>query len=192
MGRDKALLPFGPDEVLLQRVVRLLGEAVPQERIVCVAALGQQLPPLPAGVQTVVDPYPDGGPLVALVAGLAALANHVEAAFVTGCDSPFLSPRFVARMFDLLEDASAVAPHDGQRWHPLAGVYRTEIVPAARSLLDAGERSVVSLLEKCSARRVALEEIRDADPPLSSFIACNTPADYQAALANVVGTLRVP
>ena len=37
MGRDKATLPFGP-ELMLQRVVRLLGEAV--QRIVIVAATG--------------------------------------------------------------------------------------------------------------------------------------------------------
>ncbi|MEX2317906.1 MAG: molybdenum cofactor guanylyltransferase [Pirellulales bacterium] len=182
MGRDKALLPFGPDEVLLQRVARLLSEAVPHEQIVCVAASGRQLPPLPAGVQTVADPIPDGGPLVALAAGLATIADRAEAIFVTGCDAPFLSPRLVARMFDLLQDASAAAPHDGERWHPLAGVYRTAILPAAKSLLESGERSVVALLEKCSARRVAADEIRDSDPQLQSLITCNTPGDYRDAL----------
>ena len=37
MGRDKAWLPFGPDEVMLQRVVRLVGEVVPlgEHRLRC-------------------------------------------------------------------------------------------------------------------------------------------------------------
>ncbi len=37
MGRDKATLPFGP-ELMLQRVVRLIGEVVSLENIVVVAA----------------------------------------------------------------------------------------------------------------------------------------------------------
>ena len=49
MGRDKASLPFGP-ELMLQRVVRLLGEVVDPRKIVVVAAPGQSLPELPAGV----------------------------------------------------------------------------------------------------------------------------------------------
>jgi len=52
MGRDKATLPFGP-ELMLQRVVRLLGEAV--EEIVVVAAPSQELPPLPDSVHIVRD-----------------------------------------------------------------------------------------------------------------------------------------
>ena len=47
MGRAKAWLPFG-SEVLLQRVVRLVGAVA--RPIVVVAAPGQQLPELPAGV----------------------------------------------------------------------------------------------------------------------------------------------
>jgi len=47
MGTPKALLPFGP-ETMLQRVVRILQEVV--SPIVAVAAVGQQLPALPADV----------------------------------------------------------------------------------------------------------------------------------------------
>ena len=44
MGRPKAWLPFGR-ELMLPRVVRLLGEAVGP--VAVVAAPGQDLPPLP-------------------------------------------------------------------------------------------------------------------------------------------------
>ncbi|MCA9165188.1 MAG: NTP transferase domain-containing protein, partial [Planctomycetales bacterium] len=46
MGESKATLPFG-DELMVQRVVRLLSEVV--SPIVVVAAEGQTLPELPAG-----------------------------------------------------------------------------------------------------------------------------------------------
>ena len=45
MGRPKAWLPFGPDEVMLQRVVRLVREVVGP--VVVVAAPEQELPMLP-------------------------------------------------------------------------------------------------------------------------------------------------
>ena len=47
MGTSKALLPFGP-ETMLQRVVRLLSGVV--SPIVVVAAVDQELPPLPSDV----------------------------------------------------------------------------------------------------------------------------------------------
>src|SRR3982750_1451674 len=47
MGYPKALLPFGP-ELMLQRMVRLLGEVV--SPIVVVAAPEQELPELPPDV----------------------------------------------------------------------------------------------------------------------------------------------
>jgi len=47
MGQPKAMLPFGPGEVMLQRVVRIAGEAV--SAIVVVAAPDQDLPPARLG-----------------------------------------------------------------------------------------------------------------------------------------------
>src|SRR5919108_6298616 len=70
MGRPKAWLPFA-GEVMLPRVVRLLGEAVAP--VVVVAAPGQDVPELPAGIEIVRDPEPGRGPLQGLAAGLVAL-----------------------------------------------------------------------------------------------------------------------
>src|SRR5207244_3557337 len=60
MGRPKAWLPFG-DEVMLPRVVRLLGEIV--KPVVVVAAPGQDVPPLPADMSVVRDEEKGRGPL---------------------------------------------------------------------------------------------------------------------------------
>src|SRR3954454_8053425 len=78
MGYPKALLPFGP-ELMLQRVVRLLGEVVAP--MVVVAAPDQVLPILPRGVLVARDERAGRGPLQGLLAGLAALAGKVEAAY---------------------------------------------------------------------------------------------------------------
>src|SRR6188768_1820044 len=82
MGRDKATLPFGP-ELMLQRVVRLLGEVVELGRIVLVAAPGQELPELPVGVTVAHDLRQERGPLEGLAAGFRSLAGRADAAYVT-------------------------------------------------------------------------------------------------------------
>src|SRR5438132_3807114 len=73
MGLAKATLPFGP-ELMLQRVVRLLGSVV--QPIVVVAAPGQQLPPLADDVLLARDEHEARGPLEGLFAGLSAIAPH--------------------------------------------------------------------------------------------------------------------
>jgi molybdenum cofactor guanylyltransferase len=190
MGRDKAMLPFGAGEVLLQRVVRLVGRVVPADRVICVAGPGQALPKISADIEIVFDRAPQQGPLGGLAGGLRALENKAEAAFVTGCDAPLLVPAFVERMFELLGDDEIAAPHDGQRWHPLAAVYRTNLWPRAEALFMSaqtsiaarGERRLVALVESCRSRQVSIDELRGADPALASLAACNTPDDYQNAL----------
>lgn len=182
MGRDKATLPFGTGEVMLQRVVRLVGQVVPAERIVCVAAADGQLPNLPPSVQIVRDPQPHRGPLAGLATGLAALAGQADVAFVTGCDMPLLVPAIVEKMFAQLGDAKIAAPHDGERFHPLAAVYRTDVIPTAQALLAAGERSLIALLEKSHAKQIPVGALRDVDPQLSSLVSCNTPREHDAAL----------
>src|SRR5947208_596312 len=98
MGTAKALLPFGP-ELMLQRVVRLVGEVVGP--IVVVAAPGQELPPLGDEVTIVRDRRENHGPLEGLAVGLAALPAAITAAYVTSCDVPLLRPAFVRRMIEL-------------------------------------------------------------------------------------------
>jgi molybdopterin-guanine dinucleotide biosynthesis protein A len=186
MGCDKALLPFGPGEVLLQRVVRIVAEAVPIERIACVASADQELPTLVEGVQVVRDDQPACGPLFALVSGLAALGEGVNAVFACGCDAPLLKPAFVGRLFDLLGDHQIVAPRVAEIPHPLAAVYRADVLPVGRLLLSRGERSLQSLLAECDVRWVAAEEFRDVDPDLDSLVNCNTVDEYQRALARAL------
>lgn len=185
MGRDKAMLSFGPDEVLLQRVVRLVAKVVPQDRIVCVAAEGQLLPSLPAGIHVLRDDQPHCGPLAGLAAGIAALYGRAAATFACGCDTPLLVPGFIVRMFERLADHQIAVPQDGEQLHPLAAVYRADVLPIAESLLAAGERSLQALLRRCDLCRVPTDDLRDVDPDLASLRSCNTPAEYRGLLKQI-------
>ena len=179
MGTSKAMLPVG-DELMLQRVVRILGEEV--QPLVVVAAVDQELPALPDEVQIVRDSQPGRGPLQGLRDGLSALPDGVEAAYATSCDVPLLKREFVRRMIDSLGEDEIAVPRDGKFHHPLAAVYRTSIVPKIDQLLEEDRLRPVYLFESCDTREIEVEELRSADAHLASLLNCNTPEDYQAAL----------
>lgn len=99
MGRPKAWLPVG-NEVMLQRVVRVVGEVV--KPVVVVAAVGQDVPPLPEDVIVVRDEVEAKGPLGGLAAGLKAVVGMADAVYLSSCDVPFLTAAFVRRVVDCL------------------------------------------------------------------------------------------
>ena len=179
MGRDKATLPFGP-ELMLQRVARLLGEAV--ERIVVVAAAGQELPPLPEAVHVVHDQREGRGPLEGIATGLRALAGTADAAYVTSCDVPLLEPAFVRRMFELLGEHQIVVPKDEKYHHPLAAVYRADVLPYVEQLLAEDRMRPFFLFEMSDTREIDAEQMRAVDAQLGSLRNINRPEDYEKAL----------
>ena len=180
MGTSKADLPFGP-ETMLQRVVRLLGSVVTP--IVAVAAHEQVLPPLPENIILTRDEREQRGPLEGLRAGLKALPDSVDAAYVTSCDVPLLVPGFVTRMSELLGDHEiAVMEIDGFP-HPLSAVYRRSILPHVEALLAADKLRPVFLFDAVRTRRVKPEEMASVDPELRTLRNLNTPEDYRVALA---------
>jgi molybdopterin-guanine dinucleotide biosynthesis protein A len=180
MGVPKATLPFGP-ETMLHRVVRLLGTVVAP--IVAVAAREQQLPELPDGVIVTRDEREQRGPLEALRAGLRALPDSVDMAYVTSCDVPLLVPGFVARMLELLGDHDiAVMEIDGFA-HPLSAVYRRNTLPHVEALLAQDKLRAAFLFDAVLTRRVRPEEMVSADPQLYTLRNLNTKEDYLAALS---------
>ncbi len=188
MGLPKATLPFG-DELMLQRVVRLLSSVV--SPIVVVAAPEQDLPPLPAGVMIARDEREGRGPLEGLLAGLTAIAPHAAAAYATSCDVPLLVPAFVEAMIAYLvgparqAGPTAIAvPVEGEFHHPLASVYRTSVVDAIAELLAADQLRPVFLFDRVNTLRVSVDKLRAVDPRLDTLRNLNFVEDYFAALAD--------
>ena len=178
MGTSKALLPFGP-ETMLQRVVRILGELV--SPIVVVAATDQELPDLRANVIVTRDERPERGPLEGLRAGLKALPEQVDRAYVTSCDVPLLVPGFVTQMLEHSRDHDiAVMEIDGFP-HPLSAIYRRSVLPHVEELLAQDRLRPVFLFDAVRTRRVRPEQMT-SDPDLRTLRNLNTPDDYQQAL----------
>jgi molybdopterin-guanine dinucleotide biosynthesis protein A len=180
MGRPKAWLPFGP-EVMLQRVVRLAGTVA--QPIVVVAAPGQDLPELPAAVSIVRDEISGRGPLQGLAAGLGALDENVDLVYATGTDVPFLEPRWIAQLAELIGEADLAIPSIGGYYHPLAALYRrTAVIPAIVELLSHDRLAAFFLVEAVASRVVLEHELRVVDPQLGTLRNLNHPEDYERAL----------
>jgi len=180
MGTSKALLAFGP-ETMLQRVLRLLSTVV--SPIVVVAAAGQPLPVLPPGVIVTHDEQEGRGPLEGLRAGLKALPETVESAYVTSCDVPLLVPDFVRTLIGLLSDHDVAVMEIGGFPHPLSAVYRRSTLPHVEALLAEGQLRAGLLFDAVRTRRVQAAEMEAADPHLLTLRNLNTPEDYREALS---------
>jgi molybdopterin-guanine dinucleotide biosynthesis protein A len=184
MGRPKAWLPFA-GELMLPRVVRLLQQVV--DPIVVVAAPEQDVPPLPDEIRIVRDDEKGRGPLQGLAAGLAALPQTVEGAYLTSCDVPFLRTAFVRRLVQLLGENCICVPRVGDYHHPLAAVYRLDVLPVVNQLLAENRLRPFFLFEKVPTRVVEAEELVDVDPGFRTLRNLNTPEEYEAALREVEG-----
>ena len=151
--------------------------------IVAVAAREQVLPELPDDVIVTRDEREQRGPLEGLRAGLKALPDSVDVAYVTSCDVPLLVPGFVTRMIELLGDHDiAVMEIDGFP-HPLSAVYRRDTLPQVESLLAQDKLRPVFLFDAVRTRRVQPEEMISVDPELHTLRNLNTREDYLAALS---------
>lgn len=182
MGRPKCLLPVGGEPMLL-RVIRVV--AAVTDPVVVVAAAGQELPPMFEGVEVVRDAAEGNGPLQGFAAGLTALLDRADAAVVTGCDTPLLTPDVLRRLIDLRGPAAACVPVVDDVPRPLPGVYALAVLAEVRTLLAAGQLRLGGVLDRVPVRLIRPAEFAAVDPTLEALRNVNTPADYARLLAEL-------
>jgi molybdenum cofactor guanylyltransferase len=186
MGEPKASLEWH-GSTLLYRATAVLARTVTGP-VVVVAAPGQELPALPAGVTVVEDPVEGRGPMQGLAVGLGAVADRAEVAFVASTDMPFLHPAFVRRVLRGLTDGVDVALPVARGYRqPLAAGYRTGLAGLVTELLAEGHLRPGMIFKHCDvvklgdADLLADPMVGRHDPALESVVNINTPEDYAAA-----------
>jgi molybdopterin-guanine dinucleotide biosynthesis protein A len=180
MGRPKAWLDFG-EEKLLQRVVRLVRAVA--DPIVVVAAPEQDLPPLARSVLVARDAVACRGPLQGLLAGLIALPDAAEFAYVTSTDAPFLNPAWITFLGQVIGDNDLAIPYVDVRHHPLAALYRVRTIrPLVETLLAADRLRLQDLMTVAKVRVVERAELVRVDPNCGTLRNINSPEDYHQAL----------
>jgi molybdenum cofactor guanylyltransferase len=185
MGEPKAGLEWH-GSTLGYRTASVLARALAGP-IVVVRAPGQELPALPSGTEVVEDAVAGRGPLQGLAAGLGAVADRADVAFVCSTDLPFLRPAFIQRVLRELPGFDVALPVAHGFRQPLAAAYRTSLVGVIADLLAAGQLRLGMLFDHCAVNRLDEErlladpELAAADPRLESLVNVNTRADYEAA-----------
>jgi molybdopterin-guanine dinucleotide biosynthesis protein A len=186
MGMSKAALEWH-GSTLLRRTVGIISR-VTGGPVVVVRAPGQALPALPPHIEVVDDPREGLGPVQGLAAGLAAVADRAEIAFVSSTDLPFLHPAFVRRVLRAMLDGADVGlPLVRGYPQPLAASYRTALAPVAERLAAQHRLRPAFLFEACTVARLGEDALRAdpvlaaLDPELDSVVNINEPAGYQAA-----------
>jgi molybdenum cofactor guanylyltransferase len=197
MGSPKAALEWH-GSTLLRRTAGILSRATAGP-VVVVRAAGQDLPPLPPQVEIADDPREGMGPLQGIAAGLAAIGDRAEYAFVCSTDLPFLHPAFVTAVLRAVQAGGAagrddrVPPPDvalpvaGGFAQPLAAAYRTALAGQAAELVADGRLRPGFLFDLCTVLRLDADALladpvlAALDPDLDSVANVNDPADYLAA-----------
>ncbi len=188
MGSPKAALDWH-GSTLLRRVTGLAQRTV-DGPVVVVRAPGQELPAIPPSVEVVSDAREGRGPLQGLAAGLDAIGERAEVAFVSSTDVPLLHPAFVRRVIAAFTaDVDVVLPEIHGFRQPLSAAYRTSLLPEVQSLIAAGKLKPALLFERCRVLRLDdAAMLRDPavaarDPALHSVHNLNEPSDYEQAHA---------
>jgi uncharacterized protein YhfF/molybdopterin-guanine dinucleotide biosynthesis protein A len=175
MGSAKALIDWRGTPLVVHVAAVVAKATAP---VVVVTAPGQELPPLPRGVEVVHDAEPGRGPLEGLAAGMRALAGSAGAAFVCGADMPFLTGAVVRQLAVALtagSQAVAITDTDGRDF-PLGAVYRLDLLGLVEELLASGERRLGLVTERAETLRIA------GDPALLAALrSVNTPEELAAA-----------
>jgi molybdenum cofactor guanylyltransferase len=197
MGTAKADLEWH-GSTLLHRVCGLIDRVV-DGPVVVVRAPGQELPPLPAGVELSEDAREGRGPLQGLAAGLSALEGRAQAAYVSSTDVPLLHPAFVRRVLAAVarEDVDVALPVAQGFRHPLAAAYRTDLLSDVEELIEADRMRPAFLFERCRVRELSEDELlgdralAQADPNLLSLLNVNDPQEYERARSREAPTISV-
>jgi molybdopterin-guanine dinucleotide biosynthesis protein A len=188
MGAPKAALNWH-GSTLLRRVTGLAQRTV-DGPVVVVRAPGQALPAIHPSIVVVSDAREGRGPLQGLAAGLAAIGDRAEVAYVSSTDVPLLHPAFIRRVVDAFTtQVDVVLPEIHGFRQPLSAAYRTSLLPEIEGLIAADKLKPAFLFERCRVLRLDdAAMLRDAsvaatDPELASVRNLNEPSDYETAHA---------
>ncbi len=180
LGRNKALEPVG-GEVLVNRVLRRVGE-VADETLLVVANLDQaDALPLPPSTSIVTDAYPDSGSLGGIYTGLRAASSGWG--LVVACDMPFLNVALLQRMIELRPGFDVIVPELDGRPEPTHALYAKACLDNIRPRLEAGQFKIAGFFEDVRVRTVSQVEVVEYDPDRLSFFNVNTQADLERAEA---------
>ena len=180
LGRDKAIEIFD-GEPLVHRVIGRLSEIVDEVVVVVNSRERADALPLPDGVNTVVDVYPDTGSLGGIFTGVSFVES--EWSIAVACDMPFLNMDLLAHMLTLCPDRDVVVPVVEGRPEPTHAIYSKSCLEYIETRLRANDLKITRFFDDVRVQYVPQETIDLYDPSRISFFNVNTPTDLERALS---------
>jgi molybdopterin-guanine dinucleotide biosynthesis protein A len=134
------------------------------------------------GGRQVPDRHPGGGPMAGIQAGL--LAARYDVVFAVACDMPRITPALARLLVAAGDGYDAAVPLLPRGPEPVCASYSRTAIPAITQGLESGERKAADLLRRLHVRYLGEDELARHGIQPDLFWNINTPADYQAFLAN--------
>ncbi len=174
-GRNKSLLRVGGETILARQLRELSGVAA---QILLVAA-GR-----PDHVSREVDVVPDliagSGALGGLYSALVAAAH--DKVLVVGCDMPFLTSAFLARVVREADGFDAAMPRTSDGWQPLCACYARSCQTVVARRIESGQLRMLDLVGSLRLREISAAVVAGYDPYGDLLMNVNTPDDLALAL----------
>lgn len=128
-----------------------------------------------SSIMMITDKKKDQGPLFGILSGLSYIKS--DYAQILPCDSPFISKKFVLKMFKLakMNNFDAIVPiWDDGHVEPLHSIYKKSSINIIEHLIEKGKLNVKSLIENLNVEYV---NVVDLDETTHSFQNINTLKD---------------
>jgi len=174
MGRPKGALPYGAGtltEFQAGRLAKIFEETLVVAKEPPAFAVGR--------ARVVLDRAPEHAAIHGLVRALEEARDRI---FVLAVDLPAVPPELIRAIAERSRAsvAPALLPRADRRLQPLAGVWRREVLDAARRRLASGQMSLHGLAEEIGAGIFEEAEWRPFDPAGLAFVNLNTLEEYEA------------
>ena len=128
------------------------------------------------------DASENKGPISGILSGLEACED--EYCFIAACDMPFLDEKVIRMLFQQCEDYDAAIPRwDDGFLEPLHAVYRTEpMIRETKKAIERNEKIILAPLSGLNVNYVEIDDIKNIDPDLRTFMNVNTPGDLRSVM----------
>jgi molybdopterin-guanine dinucleotide biosynthesis protein A len=172
MGTNKALLRFEDGATVIERIVARVSPLC--QEVLVVTNTPDEYAFL--GLPMFADEIPGASSLGGIYTGLLHASR--ERALTLSCDLPLLKMELLRFLLDLPFDYDLLMPFIGGRQQPLHAIYGKSCLPAMRRQIEAGDLTIVRLLDSLHGRIVTDADLRPEWLP--SFRNMNTPEDWEA------------
>lgn len=187
MGRDKALVPF-LGELLIVRVMNRLVDIADEVLVTTNRLADYQF----LGVPLFADLIPGRGALGGLYTALSYAREPLVA--VVACDMPFVNPQLLAMARDRLHatEVDAVIPRTEKGIEPFHAVYRRHTcLPAVKAAIVSGKWRLISWLHRVEVSVLTQEEVLQNDPYQIACWNLNSIEDFRHAEQFIVDVGRL-